>query len=214
MGRGLELRILLFVVFYYIDPPDCGCGFMSVERVYALLSIPPLNLGFTSDFYDQQAIFPDIKFSCSGEVVKWIVAGKWSNNEMNYPQLQIWRLSEGSSTNYEKLYSTTVIDVDSEEDDNVYEYTVDYPLPFQPGDILGVLQPGHSKLQVRYEQGGGSVYYYSSAGDNNDVFDIISGESVSMETNLPLVTVEISKFLYYTTHYIVLHTILYTSQYM
>ena len=188
---------------------------MSVERVYALLDIPPLNLGSsaTSDFDDQQALFPDIKFSCSGEVVKWIMAGKWRRNEMNHPQLQIWRLSEGSSTNYEKLYST-IIDVDSKEDDNVYEYTVDYPLPFQPGDILGVLQPGNSELQVRYEQGGGSVYYSSRAGDNNDVFDIISGESVSMETDLPLVTVEISKFLYYTTHYIVLHTILYTSHYM
>ena len=169
------------------DPPDCGRGFMSVERIYALLC----STGMRKDFNDRQIIFPDITFSCSGEVVKWIVAEKWDANKMNPPELQIWRLSEGSNNNYRKLNSTIILP-GSKEDDEVYEYTVDPPLPFQPGDILGVLQPGGSKLKVRYEKDGDSVYYYSEAEVNNEVFDI-SGTSISTETDLPLVTVEIGK---------------------
>jgi hypothetical protein len=170
------------------DPPDCGCGFMSVERIYALLR----STGMRKDFNNRQIIFPDIMFSCSGEAVKWIVAEKWDDDETNPPELQIWRLSEGSNNNYRKINST-IISPDSREDDEVYEYTVDPPLPFQPGDILGVLQPGGSKLKVRYEEDGDSVYYYSKAGENNEDFDI-SGTSISTETDLPLVTVEIVQY--------------------
>jgi hypothetical protein len=47
---------------------------MSVERLYyALLGIPPLN----GLFSNRQVIFPSIRFRCTGEVVKWILAGRW-----------------------------------------------------------------------------------------------------------------------------------------
>ena len=173
-------------IFIVADPPDCGCGFMSVERVYALL-----NTGMRKDFNNRQMIFPDITFSCSGEVVKWTVAEKWDEDKMNPPELQIWRRSEDSNNNYMKLNST-IISPGSKEDDEVYEYTVNPPLPFQPGDILGVLQRDDSKLKVRYEKDGDSVYYYSEARENNEVFDI-NGTSISTETDLPLVTAEIGK---------------------
>ena len=122
---------------------------MSVERVYALLGIPPLQTGDRRDFNNQQLIFPSITFTCSGEVVKWIMAGKWNDQEDRdkFPELQIWR-SSGDST-YQKQNST-VISVTSREDDDVYEFSVVPPLPFQPGDILGLRQPprGVSRLQV------------------------------------------------------------------
>ena len=173
------------------DPPDCGCGFMSVERVYALFGIPELNTGTEKQFDDQQLIFPDITFTCSGKVVKWIMAGKWNNGRDKYPEFQIWRLS-GDST-YVKLNST-VISAASQEDDDVYEYTVDPPLPFQPGDILGVLQPdsGDSRLEVNYDDAGDSVYFYTGSTDNNNVFNIAGGNVVT-QTDLPLVTVEFGK---------------------
>ena len=168
---------------------------MSVERVYALLGIPPLQTGYRRDFDDQQLIFPSITFTCSGEVVKWIVAGRWrgdGGNRDEFPELQIWR-SSGDST-YQKEGST-VISVTSEEDDGVYEFSVAPPLPFQPGDILGLRQPpGYydSILQVRYDNGGDSVYYSTAANQNNDIFDI-SGSGVATSTDIPLVTVEIGK---------------------
>ena len=39
---------------------------MSMARVIALLS----SVGIRKDFSDKQLIFPDVKFTCSGEVVK------------------------------------------------------------------------------------------------------------------------------------------------
>ena len=176
------------------DPPDCGCGFMSVERVYALLGIPPLQTGDRNDFNNKQLIFPNISFTCSGEVIKWIMAGKWKKGmKSEYPELQIWR-SSGEST-YQKEGST-IISVTSREDDGVYEFPADPPLPFQPGDILGLRQPGgKSRLQVRYDDGGDSVYYATIANQNNDVFDI-SGSDVDTSTDIPLVTVEIGKLHY------------------
>ena len=49
--------------------------------------------------------------------------------------------------------NSTVISAASQEKNDVYEYIVDPPLPFQPGDILGVLQPDNeeSRLQVDYD---------------------------------------------------------------
>ena len=71
-------------IFIVADPPDGGCGFMSVERVYALHK-PPLSTGMRKDFNNRQMIFPNIMFSCSGEVVKWIMTEKWNNNITNPP---------------------------------------------------------------------------------------------------------------------------------
>ena len=164
---------------------------MSVERVYALRGIPPLQTGNGRNFGNRQLIFPSITFTCSGEIVKWIMAARWNTNLNQFPELQIWR-SSGEST-YQKQNST-IISVTSEEDDGVYEFSVAPPLPFQPGDILGLRQPpgGDSRLQVRYDNGGDSVYYGTGANQNNDVFDI-SGSGVNTSTGIPLVTVEIGE---------------------
>ena len=165
---------------------------MSVERVYALLGIPPLQTGYRREFNYWQLIFPSIRFTCSGEVVKWIMAGRWrGGNRDQFPELQIWRVS--GDTVYQKQNSI-VVSVTSQEDDDMYEFPVTPPLPFQPGDILGLRQPrgSDSRLQVRYDNGGDSVYYGTGANQNDDIFDI-SGSGVTTSTGIPLVTVEIGK---------------------
>ena len=183
--------LVWYILFIISDPPDCSCGFMSEERVYALNNIPLLNTGMRRDFDNRQMIFPDITFTCDGDVVKWIMAGKWNDPRNQFPELQIWRLSQG--TTYTKQ-SGTSITADNKEDDDIYEYTLTTPLPFQSGDILGILQPHRddSKLQVRYDDGGYSVYHHTDADVNNDIFDI-SGNGVTTETDIPLVTVVIGK---------------------
>lgn len=164
------------------------------------------------DFSDRHMIFPHITFTCSGEVVQWIVAGKWNNgNRQKYPELQIWRPSGGAA--YVKMNSTA-LSPDERENDDVYEYRVEPPLPFQPGDVLGVWQPhrADSRLQVRYDNAGDSVYYYTTgATGNSNSFDT-TANGVATETDVPLVTVEIGKFsrtceIVYDTLYFVLHSI-------
>ena len=196
--------LVWYILFIISDPPDCGCGFMSEERVYALNNIPPLNTGLRTDFDDQQMIFPDITFTCDGDVVKWIMAGRWNFDHNQFPELQIWRLSQG--TTYTKQNGTSIT-ADNRESDDIYEYILTTPLPFQSGDILGILQPNNdiSKLQVGYDGDGDSVYYHTGADVNNDIFDI-NGLGVTTETDIPLVTVvigKIIKFLYFTFTHII-----------
>ena len=63
--------------------------------MYALLDIPPLNAGERIDFEENhQLIFPDITFTCHGEVVRWIVVGRWEIDDDQFPELQVWRLLE------------------------------------------------------------------------------------------------------------------------
>ena len=162
--------------------------------MYALNNIPPLNGFDRKDFSNRHMIFPDITFTCDGDVVKWIMAGKWNNqnDRDQFPELQIWRLSQ--DTTYAKQNGTSIT-ADNKEEDDIYEYILTTPLPFQSGDILGILQPDRdvSILRVRYDKGGDSVYYYTDADVNNDTFDI-SGD-VETKTDIPLVTVVIGKII-------------------
>ena len=166
---------------------------MSAERVYALLGTPEHDE--VKQFRDQQlAIFPDINFICSGEVVKWIMGGRFRNNEKNFPELHIWRPS-GSSL-YQKV-NGTIISFLSKEADRVYEYTVDPPLQFQPGDILGLFHPDSSDtiLRLDYVTDSTSVYYsqYLSISESgNSLFDI-NGTNVKSERGTPLVSAKIGK---------------------
>ena len=65
-----------------------------------------------------------------------------------YPELQLWR-KIGDDT-YQKI-NGTLIAIETENDDGIYEYDNFPPIPFQAGDILGVFIPpfGESKLRLR-----------------------------------------------------------------
>ena len=140
-------------------------------------------------FVNQQAIFPSVGFSCSGEIVRWVVAGELNSGNSQFPELQVWQPVGGGT--YIKKNSTLIV-VD-EEGDEVYEIALDHPVPFQPGDILGLLQPmsAASRLRVAYDRDGESLYYYTSP-DGSGVFDIASA-GVSEAHVAPLVSVEIGE---------------------
>ena len=53
------------------DPPVCGCGFMSVERMRILLGWETVGSATNPD--QRQQIIPDIKFTCDGMITKWII---------------------------------------------------------------------------------------------------------------------------------------------
>ena len=98
-----------------------------------------LNGENVRDRHHQQRIFPEINFLCDGAITKWIVGGRWSNNDELYPELQVWR-SNGDGNTFGKVGNTTP-SFSMESSTEIYEYTVDPPLEFQAGDILGVYQP-------------------------------------------------------------------------
>jgi len=165
----------------------------------------------TKKSYDQeQLIFPDIKFTCSGHVVKWIMGGEWNEGGDYYPQLQIWRPS-GDSMYHRHSGSNTTTAVMIE--DGVYELSV-CPILVEPGDVLGILQPSSdiSRLQVDYDDGRDSTCHYASidgmpAHTDVDINDIPS----CTNTGIPLVTVEIGKLSFLLAYHIS-HNVVYLLQ--
>ena len=141
----------------------------------------------------EQRIFPDIKFTCSGHLTKWIVGGKVGKSVG--AEVQIWRRNTaGSGNDYTKV-GYSVLDAIDADDDNVYEYIPNPPLEFQEGDILGVYQQsGGNRMSIYYQETTGPANYRLPGNINTQppVSDSLTGAIlVSDEYDYPLVTVEI-----------------------
>ena len=118
------------------DPPDCGCGFMTVGRMRLLLSLDHIaSLRYTGR---RQQITPDLRFTCDGMITKWIIGADWNMYNPEYPELQVWR--NVGNTTYQ-LINGTVIESPQESSNHIYEYDNFSPIPVQAGDILGVFIP-------------------------------------------------------------------------
>ena len=93
---------------------------------------------------DQQAIIPEINFTCNGTIRTWIIGGQWRNNGENNIELQIWR-SSGSGS-YNRIQSTVVTVATS---NSTWVYHLPTNLSFQAGDILGFYLPSDSRFRLR-----------------------------------------------------------------
>ena len=96
-------------MFHYplpLDPPGCGYGFMSIERIGYVLdssSIPSTTTGIDQ----RQQISPDMKFTCDGFITKWIIGAQYAVGNSQYPELQIWRNIANSSV-YKKISGVSI----------------------------------------------------------------------------------------------------------
>ena len=166
---------------------------------------------------ERQQITPSMTFTCDGVITKWIIGAEWSGESEDtlYPELQLWR-KNGHDT-YEKI-NGTLIAIETESDDNMYEYDNFPPIPFQAGDILGVYIPppyGLSMLRLRSEVGHGPINYIIGTGENMyETIDLQNTPQISSDVYHPLVTVEIScEFILLCNIYVGGHTRVYTTQY-
>ena len=132
-GYSHKYQVLISVETY---PPGCGHGFMSVERMKILLGLDSVG---NEDGHQQ--ITPDMKFTCDGIITKWIIGARWSqeSNDTSYSELQLWR--EIGNDTYQKI-NGTLITIETQSDDGVYEYDNFPPIPFQAGDILELTTAG------------------------------------------------------------------------
>ena len=134
---------------------------------------------------DRQRLFPNISFTCNGSITKWIVGAETDMNGLLISELQIWRNTGGTSftkANFSILSSSTPVS------NNIVEYTLNTPLEFQVGDILGVYQSQDSALVVYYQEHDGPVNYE----EGNSARSTVTLGSPGNQYDYPLVTVEIS----------------------
>ena len=99
----------LFLSALAADTDDCGCGFMTVERIRLLLDLM-LNLENTGNLVKwdrRQQITPSMRFTCDGMITKWIIGADFLDGEDDtlFPELEIWR-NTGTNTyiSMEPLY--------------------------------------------------------------------------------------------------------------
>ena len=155
------------------------------------------TIGAVTNIERRQQITPDMRFTCDGMITKWIIGADWGNdnNGILFPELQIWRNS--GDDEYLKI-NGTVININTERSDRVYEYPVS-PIPFQAGDILGVFIPrdDRSKIRLRAESGRGPINYYIPTNGTITTSPFssidIQQDVVSSAVYHPLVSVEIGE---------------------
>ena len=173
------------------DPPDCGCGFMTVERMRLLLGLDHISSLRYAD--RRQQITPDLRFTCDGMITKWIIGADWNMHNPEYPELQVWR--NVGNTTY-RLINGTVIESPQESSNRIYEYDNFSPIPVQAGDILGVFM-GLSQLNILSEETGNNPVNYYLETSNATPYSMIDtmqrSPSVGSQGYHPLVSVEIGK---------------------
>ena len=143
----------------------------------------------------QHRVFPDINFTCSGNLTKWIVGGTVGNALGG--EVQIWRKNNGSENDYTKV-GYSILNATDPDNDNVYEHIPDPPLEFQEGDILGVYQQGGGgRMRVYYQETTGPENYRRPGANlniNPPAPATLTGATlVVSQYDYPLVTVEICK---------------------
>ncbi len=166
---------------------------MSAERVQQLGRVAG---SLECDHDEQQHIIPDITFTCSGTVTKWIVAANWQSDE-DLPEVQIWRETSTGSKMYAKIHGMT-LPVGVESGPQIYEYNIS-AVDVQPGDILGMFEPDDSWLRLYYTDQYGPINYYI---ETDDVFapsgDFEVADADGSTNDMSLVTVEINKLIVVT----------------
>ena len=182
---------------YYTFPtdiPQCSSNFLTYEAFKR--EVLEANINDVVRRVNQLRIFPDISFTCSGNLTKWIVAGEVGGNVG--AELQIWRRSNVEQNTY-TLIGSSVLPVSISGFANVYNYTPNPPLEFQGGDILGVYQRGGGggggRVRVYYQETTGPANYrYSSSMGPPLSVQVLTGPSlVTNQYDYPLVTVEIGE---------------------
>ena len=172
-----------------LDPPGCGCGFISVERMRLLLNLDSISNPTLTE--RRQQITPDMRFTCDGMITKWIIGADWRSDSLFYPELQVWR-NVGNDTY--QLINVTVIESPQESSNRIYEYDNFSPIPVQDGDILGVWIPStnHSRLRLLSEDRNGPTNHYVVT---DNVYEILDIQEVVVQSQVyhPMVSVEFGK---------------------
>ena len=151
----------------------------------------------TDDRDRELRIFPDINFTCNGNLTKWIFGGEIENNVG--AELQIWRSQNQTlMPNSYTFVGSCVLPHWSPKSKGVYNCTPESPLEFEKGDVLGVYQRhGMKRVEVFYQETTGPPNYRYPYDLNTDPplsLPVISATRITEYVDYPLVTVEIGKY--------------------
>ena len=125
-------------------------------------------------------------------VTGFSVAGKdGRRSNGNYPELQVWRLTEGSTSQYQRMASWEFPSECSQQSNNVWQCTVN-PTSVVDGDIIGIDLPRNHKNFADFR-----VYFMPSS-QHSYILSNVSVTSYTLPgstngvTEQPLITLDIA----------------------
>ena len=144
--------IMLYIPSHTVSSQRCTITILDPRNVsiydpYRLVLLPSLNADIR---VSEQWIFPDLQFTCYGQVTKWIFTGVPGQTAISCRvEIEIWRLRTSSNSStiiYDQIRSTTekrfsdiIITQDIMQDGLVFTYVLASPMVVEPGDIVGVV---------------------------------------------------------------------------
>ena len=152
------------------------------------------NYGSLKEFEGvNQVVIPGINFTCSGSIQSWTFGARWEQ-DTDFIELQIWRPGsvDGSFT---KVGNTT-INMEEEDQAQLYHYPLSSPLHFQAGDVLGY----YRRIRLIAEDvGSGHPLYFAFSIGPASQFSITSPFTLSVDQYHVLIGVrtgEASEYIY------------------
>ena len=117
---------------------------------------------------NMQILFAHTTFTADGNVTSWTMAAEWNvaGGRNRFPELQIFRRRSSSSDIFDRIAGAELT-ATAESPNQLYSGTIDPPLQFQSGDVLGMYTPpnvdGGTRLQVLFADDTGTRYEFRSA---------------------------------------------------
>ena len=185
-------------MLYLLDSPQCISGFISSDEI----KIQAREITCVSGYSDDERFFPDIGFTCDGNITH-IIIGAEDRNGIELPQIRFWRLSdreeyEQTGTNYSLVYN----DANDPSTTNLRWYNLSQPIQVQNGDVLGIYQPMESNSDLR-------LYYQDNNGPPNYELEN-NGNILDTENDYPLVSIIFGRCLViYMFYTITIYNVLY-----
>ena len=179
-----------------LDSPQCISGFISLHEI----KIQAREITRVSGYNNDDRFFPDIGFTCNGNITHIIIGAKHQNG-MNLLRIRFWRLSDGRECKQTGLFCSPVYnDANDPSTTNLRWYNLSQPIQIQNGDALRISQPMESNSDL-------ILYYQENSGPPNHN---MNGNVRDEENDYPLVSVIFGRCLViYTSYTITIYNVLY-----
>lgn len=134
------LGSLHFTSFFHTIPFPAVSAQPELLLSEARLAGEAIFIGSITNNHIHQALFPEIRFVCPGNLTRWTLVASPVGGGSKYPEVHVWR-RDGSSDRFTRFKRNKLNENSPSPVSRVYEALRDPPLQFKAGDVLGVYNP-------------------------------------------------------------------------
>ena len=144
--------------------------------------------GSSRESQRSQLIVQSANFTCSGVITHITASLHKSGDSGSLPSIQVWRLAQNSSDEYNKIAEVQLVESSLEESNgySLANMSLDNRIPFQAGDVIGYYHPPSSFYLVNSITTQGYLTY-RIAGEENSRSRLKLSEAIPVLRLRPLI---------------------------